>query len=197
MLTDPGSETLVRSYHLIYQDQLGELPFNGTSLLTQIVVEGHKGASSELLPPLEFNYTEFKPEKQKFIVVKGSDLPAQSLADPSTDLVDLFGQGLLDVLEMNGTVRYWRNRGNGTFDIPRPMQYAPAGVGLADPGVQWGRGLLQGRVQITGFANASSLRRYCGISAFDTGSAMRCACRALRNLRSDTGPRSASHGPCP
>jgi hypothetical protein len=136
VLTEPGAETLSRSYHLIYQDQVGELPRNGASLLRQIVVEGHNGKDSELLPPLEFTYTEFKPEQQKFLVLEGTDLPAQSLADPSTDLVDLFGQGLPDVLEMNGTVRYWRNRGNGTFDIPRPMQYAPAGVGLADPGVQ-------------------------------------------------------------
>jgi RHS repeat-associated protein len=136
VFTEAGSETLVRSYHLIYQDQVGPPPLNGASLLSRIIVEGHDGANSELLPPLEFNYTEFKPKQQKFIVLKGADLPTQSLADPSTDLVDLFGQGLPDVLEMNGTVRYWRNRGNGTFDLPRPMRYAPAGVGLADADVQ-------------------------------------------------------------
>ena len=133
--TQPGSEILTRSYHLIYQDQTGDLPLNGASLLSQVVVEGRDGSSSELLPPLEFGYTEFKPKQQKFFVVQG-ELPAQSLADPSIQLVDLFGQGLPDILEMNGSVRYWRNRGNGKFDIPRPMQYAPAGVGFSNPGVQ-------------------------------------------------------------
>ena len=51
--------------------------------------------------------------------VAGSALPATSLADPDLDLVDLFGQGLPDILEMGTTVRYWRNRG-GSYDFPRP-----------------------------------------------------------------------------
>ena len=51
-------------------------------------------------------------------------------------LVDLFGNGLPDVLEMNGVVRYWRNLGNGALALPRMMNDAPAGVRLADPGVQ-------------------------------------------------------------
>jgi hypothetical protein len=38
---------------------------------------------------------------------------------------------------MNGTVRYWRNLGNGRFDWPRLMQDAPAGVTLADASVQF------------------------------------------------------------
>jgi len=37
---------------------------------------------------------------------------------------------------MNGTVRYWRNLGNGKFDRPHEMKDAPAGLRLADPGVQ-------------------------------------------------------------
>ena len=37
---------------------------------------------------------------------------------------------------MNGTVRYWRNLGNGRFDLPRPMNEAPAGLALAQAGVQ-------------------------------------------------------------
>jgi hypothetical protein len=136
VLTNAGAETAVRSYHLLYEDQSAPATSNGVSLLSQIFVEGHDGANSELLPPLEFDYTEFKPGEQKFFALKGADLPAQSLADPNTDLVDLFGQGLPDILEMNGTVRYWRNRGNGTFDLPRPIHNAPSGVQLSDSGVQ-------------------------------------------------------------
>src|SRR5262249_31172592 len=44
--------------------------------------------------------------------------------------------GLPDILEMNGTVRYWPNQGGGRFGLPRPMRDAPAGLGLADPSVQ-------------------------------------------------------------
>ncbi|MEL6441291.1 MAG: hypothetical protein AAFQ80_18810 [Cyanobacteria bacterium J06621_8] len=42
------------------------------------------------------------------------------------ELADLFGNGMPDILQMNGTVRYWRNRGNGKFAPPRPMNQAPA-----------------------------------------------------------------------
>src|SRR5207248_35993 len=41
-----------------------------------------------------------------------------------------------DILEMNGAVRYWRNLGEGRFDLPREMPSAPAGLQLADRGVQ-------------------------------------------------------------
>lgn len=136
VLTEPGSEIVARRYHFVYQDQLAKLTPNGASLLNQIAVEGCDGTASEGIPPLEFGYTEFSPSLRSFSVIRGRDLPSQSLSDPNIDLVDLFGNGLPDMLETNGTVRYWRNRGNGTFDLPRPMQYAPAGVGLADPGTQ-------------------------------------------------------------
>jgi hypothetical protein len=43
---------------------------------------------------------------------------------------------LPDVLEMNGTIRYWRNQGEGRLDRPRELHDAPAGVQLADSGVQ-------------------------------------------------------------
>ena len=51
-------------------------------------------------------------------------MPATSLAHPDLELVDLFGNGLPDILEMNGTVRYWRNLGGGRFDLPREMRTA-------------------------------------------------------------------------
>ena len=34
-------------------------------------------------------------------------------------------------------MRYWRNLGDGRFDLPRFMQEAPAGLALAEPGVQF------------------------------------------------------------
>jgi len=68
--------------------------------------------------------------------VTGVGLSAHSLANPDLELADLFGNGLPDILEMNGVVRYWRNLGGDRFDWPREMKDAPAGVSLADPGVQ-------------------------------------------------------------
>ena len=55
---------------------------------------------------------------------------------PAFTFTDLFGSGLLDVVELNGTARYWRNLGNGRFATPHAMASAPAGISLTDPGVQ-------------------------------------------------------------
>ncbi len=123
----------VREYRLEYADD----PLNGVSLLKRVTVAGFDEAdNTEELPPLEFGYTSFQPEGRKFFAVEGRDVPARSLANPDLELADLFGNGLPDILEMNGTVRYWRNHGCGRFDLPREMPFALAGLRLADPGVQ-------------------------------------------------------------
>ena len=140
IITDPGVETPVRTYHLTYLDERGftadQLPLNGISLLSQIQVEGHDGSTSEWMPPLEFRYSRFEPARRNFIQVTGNNLPPTSLADPSYELADLLGNGLPDIFQMNGSVRYWRNLGGGRFNVPQPMSDAPAGLQLSDPGVQ-------------------------------------------------------------
>lgn len=137
--THAEADCLVRTYHLIYLDERGvapdELPPNRVSLLSRIQVIGHDGDQTESLPPLDFGYTRFEPTRRDFFPVDGPDLPPRSLANPAYELADLIGNGLPGILEMNGTVRYWRNLG-GRFDRPRELREAPAGVALADPGVQ-------------------------------------------------------------
>jgi RHS repeat-associated protein len=138
-------ERLARVYHLIYLDQrnvpIERLPRNGASLLSQIVVAGHDEEAhaprpkSESLPPLEFGYTAFAPKERRYQPFNGLR-PARSLGHPEYELVDLFGNGLPNILEFNEQVRYWRNRGDGRFDLMRTMETAPAGVRLSDPGVQ-------------------------------------------------------------
>ncbi|OUC11784.1 MAG: hypothetical protein B0A82_26750 [Alkalinema sp. CACIAM 70d] len=141
--THKDQEQLTRTYQFVYLDQRPDLanletllPLNRVSLLSQVKVSGHDGNTTEDLPPLEFDYTRFEPQGREFFPVEGRDLPARSLANPELELADLFGNGLSDILEMNGTVRYWRNLGNGRFDLPRAMKEAPAGLQLADQGVQ-------------------------------------------------------------
>lgn len=139
--THTDSDQLVRTYHLVYLDQRPErirfLPLNGVSVLSQIEVAGHDHDKAERLPLLEFDYTRFEPEHRHFFPLQGSDLPIQSLAHPDLELVDLFGTGLPDFVEMKHAVRYWRNLGNGRFAWPRFMRDAPAGLALADAGVQF------------------------------------------------------------
>src|SRR5262249_46295641 len=125
---------------LIYLDQRGlppeEFPANGVSLLSQVQTVGHDGPRTEELPPLDFGYTCFQPDRRDFFPVTGPDTPPGSLAPPDYELADLVGNRRPDVLEMNGTVRYWRNLGGGRFSLPREIATAPAGLRLADPGVQ-------------------------------------------------------------
>ena len=138
--TQPGAELVSRTYSFIYAGDAraphGVVPLNGTSLLSQIQVTGIDGVKRQDLPPLKFDYTRFVPKTQRFFPVTGPELPTESLAHPDRELVSLFGNGLLDILQMNGVVRYWRNLGNGKFDRPRSIANAPAGVELADSGVQ-------------------------------------------------------------
>jgi RHS repeat-associated protein len=131
---DPAQPVPVRGYDFEYENDA----FNGVSLLKRVNVIGYDDAGTAVqeLPPLEFGYSGFVPNTQKFFAIQGRELPPRSLANPDLELVDVIGNGLPDVLEMNGTVRYWRNIGGGVFAWPREMREAPAGVGLADPGVQ-------------------------------------------------------------
>ncbi|MFI7598296.1 SpvB/TcaC N-terminal domain-containing protein [Actinoplanes sp. NPDC049681] len=126
-------ERKVRRYDLRYRQD----PYSGVSLLAEVAVAGFDGAGQPRadLPPLTFGYTEFDPLGRRFTPVGGPDAPLTSLAHGDLELVDCTGDGLPDVIELNGTVRYWRNLG-GTFDRPRSMAEAPAGLRLADPGVQ-------------------------------------------------------------
>lgn len=142
---DPGRPQKVREYRFAYTDRANA---NGVSLLRQVEVIGYDDDGNAYdgsdphfaaqLPPLTFGYSVFDPQsspKRDLIAVTGPDLPAGSLARPEYELADLTGDGLPDILEMNGTVRYWRNRGDGSYDLPRFMRTAPP-VRLADPGVQ-------------------------------------------------------------
>jgi hypothetical protein len=145
--TMDGVAHKVREYRFIYEQD----PHNGVSLLSQIEVFGFDDAGTisekPVLPPLTYGYSRFEPDKRQFKSVTGQALPLPSLATPDVDLVDLHGNGLPDVVEMNGAVRYWRNLGHGQFDLPRPMQDAPPHR-LRDPGVQFIDANGDGRVDL-------------------------------------------------
>ena len=130
--THAGQDRLVREYRLQYSNTA----LNRVSHLKQIDIIGFddSGGPSAAFPPLAFEYTGFEPHLREFAPVTGDDLPA-ALTSAATQLVDLHGAGLPDIIEMNGTVRYWRNLGGNRFDVPRTMQFAPAHA-LGDPGVQ-------------------------------------------------------------
>ncbi|GEO13532.1 SpvB/TcaC N-terminal domain-containing protein [Microvirga aerophila] len=113
-------------------------PANGISLLTGCDVVGFddSGVAVQEMPRVKLGYTQFEPKRRSFQPLTGVDLPTQLLGSPDVAFVDLFGTGLPDLLQINGVVRYWRNRGGGRFDPPREMHQAPAGLSLGQPGVR-------------------------------------------------------------
>jgi len=93
------------------------------------------------MPPVTFKYSEFKPHEQRYesVEAQGNDLPPFSLGNTDFSLVDLYGDGLPDVLHTSPTgFRYWQNLGNGSVDRPHPQHVAPAGTALFQPGVTFG-----------------------------------------------------------
>jgi RHS repeat-associated protein len=118
--------TPVRVYDLRYAGQDGTpAPANGVSLLLQVRCRGVDGARTEHLPPLTFGYTPFEPQRARVVAASGEQLPAVSFRTAGIGLVDLFGSGRPDLVQVGAQVRYWRNRGAGRFEAPRVLARAP------------------------------------------------------------------------
>ncbi|MES2133231.1 MAG: SpvB/TcaC N-terminal domain-containing protein [Bacteroidota bacterium] len=130
--TNAASLIKTKTYHFNYDSTL---PLNGASLLRSVEVEGHNDTESEFMPPLEFGFSVFDPAKRELQEINGP-LPPNALSEPGFEMVDLDGNGLPDLLQLNGTARYWTNKGNGKFSPPRNMDIAPS-VQLGQAGVQF------------------------------------------------------------
>ncbi|MGH9753406.1 MAG: SpvB/TcaC N-terminal domain-containing protein [Blastocatellia bacterium] len=141
--TELGRPTLVRSTDFTYSIDSD----TQVSLLNSVTITSYDkggadgGYRSAGVPPVSFSYSEFKPHEQRYqsLTARGGEMPPLALSDPNMALVDLFGDGLPDILHTgpNG-FRYWRNLGNGVFDRPRALDQAPAGMSLDQPGVGFG-----------------------------------------------------------
>jgi RHS repeat-associated protein len=137
-----GGPTLVRSTDFTYRTD----PDTAASLLSEVTLTGYdKDAQGQYrsasMPPVVFSYAQFKPHEQRYqsLTALGGDMPPLALNDPNMALVDLFGDGLPDILHTGSNgFRYWRNLGNGSFDRPRTLAQMPAGVSLDQPGVGFG-----------------------------------------------------------
>lgn len=139
---------LIKSYNLKYaQDE-----FTGISILKEITVTGFKkielpqgsGKSNSIITesfaPIEFDYTKFEPQKRRYepFAAEQNYFPEKSLSDPNYEIIDLFGDSLPCIIHSSADEwRCWRNLGNTQFAIPKPMQRSPAGVLLANKGVQF------------------------------------------------------------
>lgn len=186
-MPEESSPVLVKSTDFLYRND----PHTKLSFLQGVTQRGYKKAaqagtyeSEELtlhlgepgvrssvyeiksIPRLDFGYTEFKPDQQRFqsFSAEDGDLPARSLADPNVALVDLFGTGLPDILQTTPTAYYfWRNLGNGRLARRNVLENAPAGITLDQDGIGFGdmagdgkADLLVHRGNVWGFCEATN-----------------------------------------
>jgi RHS repeat-associated protein len=118
--------SLVRSWTLLYADEGGR----GRSLLATIREQGHAADGSPLAAP-DRTYAYSSAGAPAFVPVVGFTAP---LNDPDTDLVDLNGDGLPDMLHLGAGLPTMRpNRGGGRFGAPRALSRAPAPLRLSSP----------------------------------------------------------------
>ncbi len=116
------------------------------SMLRLVKVVGYMksnsiGYVSSEMPPVTLNYSEFKPYRQKFqsVSVNGNDFPPMALSDPNYTLIDLFGNGLPDILcTTENAYYYWRNLGDGFFERRNVQQNMPSSVTLSSPNIAIG-----------------------------------------------------------
>ena len=115
-----GVVRAVREYRFGYE----QAPFNGASLLTRVDVVGiddqDDAAAVRASAAADVRLLGVRPGAAP---VPAGDRPRACRparwATRRLPLVDLRGNGLPDIVELGASPRYWRNRGDGRFDLPR------------------------------------------------------------------------------
>jgi RHS repeat-associated protein len=181
-----GGPTLVRSTDFEYRKYENN-ESNLISFLNSVAVKGYRKDGDEYksasVPSVSFKYSEFKPQEQHYqsVTARGNDMPPNAFNDPNFTLVDIFGDGLPDVLHTSPAgFRYWKNLGNGVLDSPRFMNSVPAGVMLSTPGVAFGdmggdgradllvlSGSVKGFFEMTPDGGWESFKRFNTFPSFD------------------------------
>ena len=116
--------SLVRSWQLLYDDDQGA----GRSFLATIREIGQAADGTTLAAPdRTFGYTT--SGAPRFVPVTGDVSP---LGNGDTDLVDLNGDGLPDVLTLGSGLPTWsENLGGGKFGFPHTLSRAPSPLRLS------------------------------------------------------------------
>lgn len=96
---------------------------------------------SDDMPPVSFKYSEFAPREQRYqsVTAEGDDLPPFALNNPNIGLMDVFGDGLPDVVQSVGHgLHYWENKGDASIGRRHPQHTVPSGADFAQSNVSIG-----------------------------------------------------------
>jgi len=131
---DRIAPTLMRTYQLEYTQAV-----NGVSLMNRVSLTGTENGETAAFPELSFNYSQLDLTKWSVEELRAL-VPPPRLAESSTQLVDLTGDGLADILQTaDGRTLMWRNHGDGSLegpialrDVPSTLSLSRDNIGLAD-----------------------------------------------------------------
>ena len=124
-------------------------PEHASVLLTSVSVMGYRKGDDDrylsgAMPPVEFDYSRFEPEKQRYqsVTAEGNDLPPRSLDAAGFSLVDLFGDGLPDIVRTSPeSYDIWRNLRRRLYrSAPATARRHPAGVAFPERRCLWRHG---------------------------------------------------------
>src|SRR5262249_24075304 len=118
------TQSLVRSWAIGYADHSGR----SRSLLASISERGHAADGTTLAAPVKtFTYSAMQPARMQ--PVTGWPSPMAAI---DTDLVDLNGDGLPDILQLGaGLPTMHANLGDGRFGPPQRLARMPSPVRLS------------------------------------------------------------------
>ncbi|MCG7946230.1 MAG: FG-GAP-like repeat-containing protein [Candidatus Thiodiazotropha taylori] len=137
----------MRRYTLSYDDQ-----DNGASLLAEVTLNAERSSDSGVeqtsFPRLTFSYTKLTPDEYSIDELSAvAGFPP--LGDKGVQFVDLEGNGLPDIVQINrGTTLRWRNEGGGVFGGPIELADLPANVDLQRSNVAFADLNGNGRVDV-------------------------------------------------
>ena len=160
-------------------------PETQLSFLSSATVSGYRKDPSNPdrylkrdLPPVTFKYSKFEPEKQRYqsVSAKGLDLPPRSVDAPDFTFMDVFGNGLPDILQdTGGGFHYWENLGQGHLDRRHPQHgsqpvhsFAEANVSIGDMGGDGLADLVVDGPPISGFYESTSDGQWKAFRRFET-----------------------------
>jgi RHS repeat-associated protein len=123
-------------------------PDTKLSFLTAATIAGYRrdpsnaqGYLKREIPPVEFTYSAFQPENQRYqsVTVTGGEFPPRALNAPGFIVLDVFGNGLPDILSDTGAgFHFWENLGLGRLDMRRSQQGDQPIISFAQPNVAMG-----------------------------------------------------------
>lgn len=155
------------------------------SFLSDVTLRGYRKDTADparylmrAMPPLSFRYSEFAPGEQRFrsIEVSGGDFPPEAVDAPDFAFMDIFGNGLPDVVASTPAgFQYWENLGEGRFDRRHPahgdqpaLSLAASNVSLGDMGGDGLADLLVDAPPMSGFYESTPEGGWTRFTRFET-----------------------------